>query len=130
MLGALMLLAVGVLLNYRDLRLPSSDSAAPYPDSIDVVRRLPPARKRSRAAARPGVSTAPQSYLDNALAYLSSAPADSLVLLPGIGPVIAERIVSARSGKRLFTRWEDLLVIRGIGSKKLQRLRTFASENK
>ena len=129
MLGALMLLAGGVLANYGDLRLPSSYCAAPSPDSIEVIRRTLPARKRLPAVARPGASTAPQSYLDNPLAYLSSAPADSLMLLPGIGPVIAERIVGARSGKRLFTRWEDLLIIRGIGSKKLQRLRTFALEN-
>lgn len=69
---------------------------------------------------------APARYLANPLEFLSSAPVDSLVLLPGIGPVIAERIANARTGKRLFTRWEDLLIIRGIGQKKLDRLKRLA----
>ncbi|MFQ5512425.1 MAG: ComEA family DNA-binding protein [Candidatus Krumholzibacteriia bacterium] len=71
----------------------------------------------------------PDSYFENPLGFLSSAPVDSLVLLPGIGPVIAERLASARSGKRLFTQWEDLLIIKGIGPKKLHRLRTLASKH-
>jgi competence protein ComEA len=64
----------------------------------------------------------------NPFDFLSNAPVDSLVLLPGVGPVIAERIANARTGKRSFTRWEDLLAIRGIGQKKLDRLRRLAHE--
>jgi DNA uptake protein ComE-like DNA-binding protein len=75
----------------------------------------------------PSASTAtPASYLRNPLLYLSTAPPDSLILLPGIGPVLAERIARARTGKRLFTRWEDLLVVKGIGPKKVDRLRSLS----
>jgi competence protein ComEA len=58
--------------------------------------------------------------------FLSRAPADSLVLLPGIGPVLAERIAGARTGKRSFTRWDDLLGIKGIGPKTIERLKKLA----
>ncbi|UCH82909.1 MAG: helix-hairpin-helix domain-containing protein [Candidatus Latescibacterota bacterium] len=78
---------------------------------------------RSKTTARP-----PAGYIANPLEFLSLAPIDSLVLLPGIGPVIAERIANARTGKRLFTRWEDLLTVRGIGPKKLDRLKRLARQ--
>jgi competence protein ComEA len=68
----------------------------------------------------------PPSFRRNPLVFLSSAPADSLVLLPGIGPVLAERIVNARTGKRSFIRWEDLLAIKGIGPKTIERLKQLA----
>jgi DNA uptake protein ComE-like DNA-binding protein len=69
----------------------------------------------------------PKAYLEDPLAYLSSAPPESLMVLPGIGPVIAERIANAAGGKRSFTRWEDLLSVKGIGPKKLEILKQIAN---
>ncbi len=43
--------------------------------------------------------------------------------LPGIGPVIAERIVAYRDSVGEFTAAEDLLKVRGIGPAKLKKLR-------
>jgi len=74
-------------------------------------------------------SPMPSAYLADPLKYLSQAPADSLQLLPGIGPVLAERLASARSGRSSFTRWEELLHVKGIGPKKLQKLRALAGES-
>jgi competence protein ComEA len=68
----------------------------------------------------------PLDFRREPLLFLSTAPKDSLVLLPGIGPVLAERIASARTGKRSFTRWDDLLVIKGIGPKTIERLKRLA----
>jgi predicted flap endonuclease-1-like 5' DNA nuclease len=102
------------------------------------------AAPKSEPAAKPGGKTAPESepaakpktdrsrkapppdYLRNPLIFLSSAPKDSLVLLPGVGPVIADRIIGARTGKRSFTKWEDLLAIKGIGPKTLERMKRLA----
>lgn len=70
----------------------------------------------------------PPDYRKNPLLFFSTAPKDSLVLLPGIGPVIAERIVNARSGKRSFTRWDDLLAVKGIGPKTVERLKKLSQE--
>lgn len=41
------------------------------------------------------------------------------MLLPGIGPVLAQRIIAARP----FFSVDELLAVRGIGSATLERLR-------
>ncbi len=47
---------------------------------------------------------------------------DSLVLLPGVGPVLAERIAAARRAGVSFRRPEDLEQIKGIGPRLAQKL--------
>ncbi len=63
----------------------------------------------------------------------SSDPADRIVInlatapelekLPGIGPVLAQRIVEHRDLNGPFLKLEDLLDVEGIGSAKLESLR-------
>lgn len=50
---------------------------------------------------------------------VNSAAFEQLLLLPGVGPVTAERIIAARP----FPVIEDLLRVKGIGDKTLERLR-------
>lgn len=50
---------------------------------------------------------------------VNSAPLDRLVALPGIGPVTAAAIVAGRP----YAAVDDLLSVRGIGPKTLERLR-------
>lgn len=54
----------------------------------------------------------------------NTAPADSLELLPGIGPVLADRIVEYRQSHR-FEREIDLTAVKGIGAKTFERLRPY-----
>jgi len=54
----------------------------------------------------------------------NTAPADSLELLEGIGPVLANRIVAFRRTQRI-EEIDDLLRVDGIGSDKLERIRPF-----
>ena len=54
----------------------------------------------------------------------NTAPADSLELLPGIGPVLADRIVERRKSKR-FVREVDITEVKGIGPKMYERLRPY-----
>jgi predicted DNA-binding helix-hairpin-helix protein len=54
----------------------------------------------------------------------NTAPADSLELLPGIGPVLADRIVEYRQQKR-FEREVDITEVKGIGPKLYERLRPY-----
>ncbi len=53
---------------------------------------------------------------------LNTATFSQLDSLPGIGPVIAERILELRERSGPFQRIEDLLNIRGIGEKKFLQL--------
>jgi len=54
----------------------------------------------------------------------NNAPADSLELLPGIGPVLADRIVAYRQHHR-FEREVDITDVKGIGPKVYERLRPY-----
>lgn len=54
----------------------------------------------------------------------NTAPADSLELLPGIGPVLADRIVTYRKQKR-FEQEVDITEVKGIGPKMYERLRPY-----
>jgi competence protein ComEA len=53
---------------------------------------------------------------------LNHSSALELVTLPGIGPVLAERIVEQREKKGLFKNARDLLRVPGIGPRKLKRI--------
>ena len=52
------------------------------------------------------------------------SPVDSLELLPGIGPVLAERIVKYRESHP-FENEVDITEVRGIGPKLYERLRPY-----
>lgn len=99
--------------------------------AIDSLRspNVPVSRQPSvhsfTGSGRPGV---PRSFRNNPLEFLSTAPPDSLILLPGIGPVLAERVARARNGKSLFTQWDDLLGVKGIGPRTVERLKALAEE--
>ncbi len=76
---------------------------------VSGVRREPPGRVRR-------LGTSPASAVD-----INRATVDDLVVLPGIGPALAARIVEARR-EQMFARVEDLLRVRGIGPGTLERL--------
>ena len=57
---------------------------------------------------------------------VNSANASELSLLPGVGPVLARRIVSDRLVNGRFDRIVDLQRVRGIGPGKLAEIREMA----
>jgi competence protein ComEA len=54
---------------------------------------------------------------------LNRANAQELEQLPGIGPVLAERIVDYRKAGKTFRTIDDLRDVKGIGKKKLEQIR-------
>lgn len=54
---------------------------------------------------------------------INTADADRLDALPGIGPVLAQRIIDWRTANGPFTDPEQLLEVDGIGQATLDRLR-------
>jgi competence ComEA-like helix-hairpin-helix protein len=58
-----------------------------------------------------------------AIVDLNAADAAALEALPGVGPVLAARIVAYRDSVGGFKSPEDLLAVRGIGEATLERLR-------
>lgn len=69
------------------------------------------------AAAGPGAAAA-EGLLD-----LNSATAAALETLPGVGPVLARRIVEYRASRGGFRRLDDLLQVKGVGPRLLDGLR-------
>lgn len=102
---------------------------------VHVAGPLPPAPVTVSAATRPaadttrGARSAPAATTDPAAGSgskpldLNRASAQELDALPGIGPVLAARIVEARERQGGFRRMEDLAAVRGIGPRAIERLR-------
>ncbi len=85
--------------------LPAKPSAKVDAASADAK---PPADAQTQPPAVIDLNVATESDLDR---------------LPGIGPVLAKRIVEYRSTKGRFQTVEELLEVKGIGEKKLAKIR-------
>ncbi|HSJ71853.1 MAG TPA: ComEA family DNA-binding protein [Acidimicrobiia bacterium] len=59
---------------------------------------------------------------------INTATASELEALPGVGPVLAERIVAFRTERGPFSSVEDLLDVPGIGEAKLAQMRDTIAE--
>lgn len=58
---------------------------------------------------------------------INTATVEELAQLPGVGEVIARRIVRHREKSGKFRTVEELLVVRGISRKKLDQLRPYVT---
>ena len=70
------------------------------------------------------VSDEPPAYRGTFVLNPNSAPADSLELLPGIGPALADSIVKYRALQR-FDKVDDIIIVPGIGKKTLEKMRPY-----
>ena len=66
-----------------------------------------------------------KSTLQKKTIDINSASAESLCSLPGIGPKTAQKIVDYRKTNGNFTTIDELLKIKGIGDKKLSKIRPY-----
>ena len=77
-------------------------------EQVRVPQRAPPA---ASSAAQP--ASGPP-----AIVHLNSASADQLDALPGVGPVMAQRIIAYRTDHGPFTAVTQLQQVSGIGDAK------------
>jgi competence ComEA-like helix-hairpin-helix protein len=65
------------------------------------------------------------TLLAGRLINLNTARASDLEVIPGIGPVLAQRIIAARDECGGFSDLKDLLAVHGIGKKRIETLRKY-----
>ncbi len=82
--------------------------------------RLP----RSYTSDTTPVVETPSSATKPAPINLNTASAAELERLPGVGPVLAERIIAYREQNGRFRRAEHLMMVRGISDRKFRELRS------
>jgi comEA protein len=61
---------------------------------------------------------------------INTASSEELQQVPGIGPVTAEKILQMRKSYGAFKSVDDLLSIRGIGKKRLDKMRKYLTVSK
>jgi competence protein ComEA len=88
----------------------------------------PPAPARQQPAPQPSATGVRKLQPGDAPINVNTATADDLMRLPGVGPVTAQAIVSARTTSP-FRTVDDLDRVRGIGPKTLDKLRPFVVVN-
>ena len=104
---------------YRAARPVPPDMAPPFDYAALDSTFLALSNPADSAAARDTQPPrAPSEPID-----INAAGAADLVALPGIGPVTAARIVEDRQARGPYRRVDDLLRVKGIGPKKLERIR-------
>jgi len=99
-----------------------------------ALQQQAPVAQSDRLDARSAVGGVPEGVSDPAnelpgvlnepqLIDLNHASLEDIEQLPGVGPVLARRVVAYRTAMGPFHKVEDLRGVKGIGQKKLERLR-------
>jgi competence protein ComEA len=80
---------------------------------------------RSDRTARLWRVTTIEGYRPLLVLDINGAPADSLELIPGIGPVLAERIIAFRREHGPFAAVESLEQVRGFGPAAVEKIKPY-----
>ncbi|MDA0987140.1 MAG: helix-hairpin-helix domain-containing protein [Bacteroidetes bacterium] len=109
--GSIIKLTNGYFLNSAPLIFNYSES-----DSIFKARSFPQIKTENHKTNK----LVPHQKIN-----LNKATKRQLMLLPGIGEVTAEKIIQFRDNEGIFKNIDDLLKVKGIGKKKLDKLKPY-----
>jgi len=109
--GAMLVATIAVML-WIGWPVPKEETRQAEPDQ-SVVAQI--------QAASPVASAAPVKTASKV--NLNRAGVDELQMLPGVGPVLAQRMVEWRKTHGRYRTVDDLQEVKGIGKKRMEQLR-------
>ena len=62
---------------------------------------------------------------EEGLVDVNNAGKDEIIKIPGVGPALAERIITFRENNGSFTGKQDILKVSGIGEKKFKIIKKY-----
>ncbi len=80
---------------------------------------------RANPTPRPWRVVTLEGYQPTLVLDINSSPADSLEMIPGIGPVLAGRIVAYRQARGQFAAVDSLAAVPGIGAATVEKIRKY-----
>jgi len=127
-------IALMLFMGWRSQESPSPNVLVESPEEAPSppVASAGPSTVPTRVAQAATVVTSVRSHvkpasLGRARVDPNRATMEDLQTLPGIGPVLARRVVDRRTSHGPYRRLEDLLEVKGIGKKRLDQLRPFVT---
>lgn len=101
---------------------PSQDTVAASGSSRSAQASTP----SSSSAKKPASSSKPPAK-GSQVVNINTADKATLMLIPGVGEVIAQRILDYRSQYGAFSSADELVKIKGIGEKTLEKMRPYVT---
>lgn len=110
---------------------PEADSTQQFDYTRQDSLYAEAARKHAQLATTSVDSAKPAEALSHktprtAVVNINTAGKTQLMSLPGVGETYAERIIEYRNANGRFNSVEELLKVKGIGTKKLEKIRPLA----
>lgn len=105
--------SAGAATTHQDARLSGTDTISPSPSKPETAS--------TRTVTNRQLIPAPL------MVNVNTAPAESLMMLPRVGPALCQRILALRQDLGRFDSLEQLVRVRGIGRKTLESIRPYCT---
>lgn len=111
----------------EDAQDPDTEPAEPDTPAAEAADTPEDTAPEETAPGDPAEETPAEAQDEDGRIDLNTATAADLETLPGVGPVLAARILDYRAAYGPFRAVEELLNVSGIGEKKLEAIRSLVT---